>query len=136
MQDKVRRIRRGHSIQCRSLALLIRPAVEEKKLFLWNESLVEMDCSLLTEIAFRIRRVSCNLPSLQGLYTSGDLKHAGKIVITYSAERMIRCNLPLSLTVAAKCQMVIEEARMDSMISKVHHCYVEYLQLQKTHPLL
>ena len=37
--------------------------------------------------------------------------------ITLSAERLIRCSLPLSLVVAAANQMVIEEVRMDLMMA-------------------
>ena len=35
--------------------------------------------------------------------------------ITFSAVRMIRCSLLLSLAVAAAYQMVMEEVRMDSL---------------------
>ena len=42
----------------------------------------------------------------------------GKLqLITFSAVRMIRCSLLLSLAVAAVYQMVMEEVKMDSMMA-------------------
>lgn len=116
---------RSQSVRGGLRALLIRLVADGKKLFLWREVLVLMDRSLLPEgsdsksfcpgwegsaIIFpaRLRVLEANRS-----WRDGRLQP-----ITFSADRMTRCSLPLSLAVAAAYQMVMEEVRMDSMMEE------------------
>src|SRR4029434_1242603 len=106
-----------------SRALLMRPAADGKKLHWWREVLVLMDRSLLPEGS--VTRSLCPGWEECAILYAARLRvldaykswRDGKLQpITFSAERMTRCSLLLSLAVAAAYQMVMEEVRMDSMM--------------------
>src|SRR4029434_3728127 len=99
------------------------PAADGKKLPWWREVLVLMDCSLLPEGS--VTRSLCPgwegsaiiFPARLRVVDAYRSWRDGRLQpITFSAERMIRCSLPLSLAVAAAYQTVMEEVRMDSMM--------------------
>src|SRR4029434_10201237 len=113
----------GRDESPRQVALLLRPTAAGKKLVLWREVLVLMDRILLPEG----RTSKSLLPGWEGSATILPARlrvleanrscRDGKLQpITFSAERMIRCSLPLSLAVAAAYQMVMQKVRMDSMM--------------------
>ena len=107
-----------------SLALLKRPVADGKKLLLWCKVLVLMDRSLLPEGSSWNREwpgwegsATIFLARLWVLEVCRSLRVGRLQPITFSAVRMIRCSLLLSLAVAAAYQMVMEEVRMDSMMA-------------------
>src|SRR4029434_9324174 len=113
-----------------SRALLMRPTADRKKLLWWREVLVLMDRSLLPEGS--VTRSLC--PGWEGsaiifparlrvLDAYRSWKDGRLHPITFSAERITRCSLLLSLAVAAAYQTVMEEVRMDSMM-QVEKCTI------------
>lgn len=101
----------------------MRPTAVGKKLFLWCKLLVKIDCSLLLEGS--VQKSLC--PGWEGsalifpvclsvLEVCWSWRDDRLQPITFSAQRMIHCSLPLSLAVATAYQMVMEEVRMDSVM--------------------
>ena len=92
-------------------ALLMRPAADEKKLFLWREVLVLMYRSLLPEGSGWNRVCPGWEESATGPSRDGRLQP-----ITSAVQR-IHCSLLFSLAVASVYLMAMKEVRMDSMIA-------------------
>ena len=102
----------------------MRPAAVGKKLLLWHELLVKIDCSLLPEgsvqksLCLGWEGLAMIFPvCLSVLEVCRSWRDDRLQPITFSAQRMICYSLPLSLAVAAAYQMVMMEVRMDSMMA-------------------
>ena len=98
--------------------LLIKLVADGKKLFLWREVLVPMDRNLLPEGVSRVCDQGGRDQPQSSLHASECWRDGRLQPVTFSADRMTRCSLPLSLGVAAAYQMVMEEVRMDSMMEE------------------
>lgn len=100
----------------------------------WCKFLVLMECSLLLEESVQNPFMSgwegsaSIFPArLRGLEAYRSWKDGRSQPITFSAQRLIHCSLPLSLAVAATYQMVMEEANFRSLTD----CQPTHSQLVK-----
>ncbi len=75
---------------------------------------------------YKVRTVSLNFGVLEECRLCRDSRLQP---INFPAEQMMRCNLPLSLAVAAVGQMVKEEVRMDSVMAVLKCSIIDFGRL-------